>query len=431
MSDSMIDKYRAQWTEMDPKFKWAIGAIGIAGTIFAFVRGEQYEQKKLERDAQKPSVAAPVAGTAAGNASDFTMTAMPRSNRNMGLEDVLAQLEKTRQDSKRSAELSESNAAALNKLTDRLQNIEATKSAAMQRASTGSADLNESLPPPVDFGQPGSPKRPAAGPAADILGGDLNNAAAPAGKVASTSMKVWPEKETTEADSEKSGPPLVIPVNAALESVMLTGINARTNSSGYGASGSVLSANNVGSPFVTRIKGNAILPNGWKLADLGDCFLSGTGIAILSTERANVIANMLSCIDKKGRVFEAPIKAYGVDLDGIQGLSGRLVTKQGAVVAKSFTAGLFSGLGSAVAPQGIQGYNSNQQSGQQQGIQYANPSLIAGTSLGSGIQNAAAQTSKFYMDYAKEMFPVVEVNAGTRVTWILQETVELKLGTKK
>ena len=206
---------------------------------------------------------------------------------------------------------------------------------------------------------------------------------------------------------------------------MLTGINARSNSSGGAASGTVLSANNVGAPFVSRLKGDAILPNGWRVSDFNDCFISGTGIAILSSERANVISNVMSCVDKRGNVYEAKIKAYGVDLDGIQGISGRVVTKQGSLLAKTALAGVASGLGTAFSPTALPGYNQNMQSGDRQGIQWPNPSLVAGSALGGGVNEASKALARFYLDYAKEMFPVIEVNAGTRVTWILQETVEL------
>jgi conjugal transfer pilus assembly protein TraB len=240
-------------------------------------------------------------------------------------------------------------------------------------------------------------------------------------------MHVWPAEVKPAAVKRKEDAPqlLTLPINSALESVMLTGINARSNSAGGAASGTILSANNVGAPFVSKIKGNAILPNGWKVSDFNDCFISGTGIAILSSERANVIANVMSCIDKRGNVYEAKVKAYGVDLDGIQGIAGRVVTKQGSLLAKTALAGVASGLGSAFSPTALPSYNQNAQSGDRQGIQYPNPNLIAGSALGGGISEAGRALSRFYLDYAKEMFPVIEVNAGTRITWILQESVEL------
>ena len=92
---------------------------------------------------------------------------------------------------------------------------------------------------------------------------------------------------------------------------------------------------------------------------------------------------------------------------------------------QSALAGMASGLGSAFSPSSLPSYNTSAVSGQAQGYQLPNPSLIAGSAVGQGINTAAAQLSKFYLEFAREIFPVVEVVAGTRVTWILKETIEL------
>jgi conjugal transfer pilus assembly protein TraB len=219
-------------------------------------------------------------------------------------------------------------------------------------------------------------------------------------------------------------PKLVIPVNSGFEAVMLTGVYARPSGSIGGALGSVQSANTIGAPFVTRVKGSAILPNSWRVADISDCFLGGSAVANLSAERATVIANKLSCVTPSGEVYEASIKAYGVDIDGIQGLAGKVVSKQGAVLGQAFLVGIASGLGSALSPTAIPGYNSGATAGTTQ-YQQPNPAVIAQTAVGQGLQTAASQLSKFYLDFARELFPVVEVVSGTRVTWILLESAEL------
>ncbi|MCC7006506.1 MAG: TraB/VirB10 family protein [Ottowia sp.] len=177
---------------------------------------------------------------------------------------------------------------------------------------------------------------------------------------------------------------------------------------------------------MTRIKGDATLPNGWKLSDLGDCFLGGSGIAILSAERAYVISNTISCIAANGEVYEAPVKAYGLDIDGIQGVAGKVVSKQGAILFQALLTGLAGGLGAALSPTPIPAYNSSAQPGSTQGAQFPDPNLLARTAIGSGINNATSQLSRFYLEFARETFPVIEVVAGTRVTWILKESVEFK-----
>lgn len=447
MSDTgLVAKYKQQWKEMDPKFKVALGAIVIGGGILLVVKSHEHEQFEKEEQDRRIATATMKANAEGGRSlpnGGNTFSALPSSNRNQGLEDLLAALDKAKADAKEAQEHSKNVDEQMRHVTDRLNQIESRGGAgiAATSATGGSAGSTaggqgpggqsyENLPPPVDFGQPGAgsvagtkDKGGEKNPFGD--GADLPAGAAP--KITRTAMKVWnSEAQPAKKASTDGDVVLSVPTSSALESVMLTGINARSNSSGDAASGTILSANNVGAPFVTRVKGNAILPNGWRVSDFNDCFISGTGIAILSSERANVISKDMTCIDKRGNVYESKINAYGVDLDGIQGLSGRVVTKQGSLLAKTALAGVASGLGSAFSPTALPSYNQNAQSGQQQGYQMPNPSLIGGSALGGGVNEASKALSKFYLDYAKEMFPVIEVNAGTRVTWILQETVELK-----
>jgi conjugal transfer pilus assembly protein TraB len=113
-------------------------------------------------------------------------------------------------------------------------------------------------------------------------------------------------------------------------------------------------------------------------------------------------------------------------VDGTLGIAGKVVSKQGALLLQAALTGMASGLGAALAPSAIPAYNSNAVSGSTTGVQYPNPAAVAQTAVGQGINQAASQLSKFYLDYAKETFPVVEVVSGTRVTWVLKETVELK-----
>jgi conjugal transfer pilus assembly protein TraB len=457
MAAEGLEKIKQQWSDMDPKFKAAIGAIVIGGGIMVYVKGQEHDRLVAEQEATAKARAEAAAMAASNNPASggLTLKAMPTTVRNQGLEDLISELDKTREDAKQSKEAAVSAAALVQKMDERMRQLEngkvggtgnavgtfGTSGAASPAAGPGS--FSDGLPPPVSFAQPGGDARPpaagtpaamtSANPAQVDFGGAPTEGYPAARPQAKTKMHTWADESAPAANKKTAPKPpaLTMPQSSALEAVMLTGINARSNSSGNAAAGTILSANNVGSPFVTRVKGNAILPNGWRVSNFSDCFISGNGIAVLSAERANVISNAITCVDKKGRIFESAIKAYGVDLDGIQGLSGRVVTKQGSLLAKTALAGVASGLGTALTPQGIPGYNSNQGSGTTQGVLYPNLNLVGQTALGSGVAEGAKALSKFYLDYAKEMFPVVEVKAGTRVTWILQETVELSQPSDK
>lgn len=456
MATEGLAKYKEQWSQMDPKFKYGIVAIVIAGGIMVYFNGKEHDRILAEQEAaaKAKSEAAAAAASANPAGGGMKLSAMPTTVRNQGLEDLIAELDRTREEARSSKEAATSAQTVVQKMEDRLKQLENGRSGAGSYGGVGSSggqpqpgnrdgvgSFSDGLPPPVDFAQPGVDGRPqgtapgkaSASSGAGVVDFGTPGATAAVKPAARTAMKTW-NVEVESGPAKKNGmklPALTLPKNAGIEAVMLSGINARSNASTGAAVGSILSANNVGAPFVTRVKGDVILPNGWRVSNFADCFISGNGVAVLSTERANVIADSMSCVDRKGRIFEAPIKAYGLDLDGIQGLTGRVVTKQGSLLAKTALAGVASGLGTALSPQQIPGYNSNQQSGSTQGVVYPNLNLVGQTALGSGVSEGAKALSKFYLDYAKEMFPVVEVKAGTRVTWILSETVELSQPSDK
>ena len=460
---------RSKWIELDSSAKnvWIFGFIIICFLLGwqAYSNYDYHNRQALKKSAVRTSDLSRFSGQQNPSALNGLQTAdsmlgnslLPQTNRNLGLEDLKADFDNTRQvvieakDELR--QMSEQNKQLQAKILLLEQTVQTpahpvgsgfSQAAQITTSNTSlvsgaRVSMKSNLPPPVDFNQDLQSNSSLNSDRWTDSDSHLNsisssNSNKPVGTHSVTLplnenplhlIHQWsaPEQET------KSGPPpnhfVTIPATSVIDAVMLSGINARTSATGGTTGGSIIAANNVGSPFISRVKGSAILPNGWRVADLTDCFLSGTGIGILSTERANVTADKLTCISSAGLIFEAKIKAYGVDLDGIQGLSGRLVTKQGSILAKEAAAGMFAGVGTAFSPQALPAYSSNATSGSQQGYVMPNASLIAGSAVGQGVSTSLGQLSKFYLDYARQMFPIVEVNAGTRVSWVVQESFDL------
>ena len=446
-----IAKKKTEWVEMDSHFKWIIYSILICSPVLIYVRAGQHaeiekhlvelQEKKNEKgNAGGGGSAQANGGRGSGSPADPANTirgsnVLPYSYRNQGLETLKAQLDMAVAEAKKASQMSNDQTGQFKIVMDRLNKLE-TQSRNNDRPSSKEQSLpdnsNRGVAPEssstVGFGLnqklPGSLDKSADPPSVDFNQG-IGNTTVVTPVSPSREMKSWGNEQALDKGaSKKTLPTVSLPTNSGIEVVMLTGINARSNASGSLPAGSVTSANNVGAPFVTRVKGEAILPNRYKVSLLNDCFISGSGVAVLSTEKAKMIADKLTCISATGEIFETKIKAYGVDLDGNEGISGRVVTKQGSILAKAALAGVASGMGQAFSPQGISGYNSNATSGQQ-GIQYANPSLVAQQGIYGGVNTASAMLSKFYLDYAKDMFPVIEVDAGTRITWILKETLDV------
>ena len=408
-----FEKIKQDWNDLDSRWKAVMISIAAVGAVTVGMRAMHGEPVATQ------TVSDPRSGDPLNTAADkargettFRTRVLPQPSRNQGLEDMRTEMDGLRGEVKAVKEILQAKAAVAPPPAS------TATPAPAARAASAAIDLG-SAPAPISFDPPGAGKTP---PSARDLGPP------PVVEPALPKMKVWQEETAAvqaESDADAVGGP-VIPVNSALEGVMLSGINARPSGSIAGAVGSPSAANNVGAPFVSRLKGNAILPNGWKLGDLGDCLLGGSAVAILSAERAYAISETLSCIGADGEVYEAPVKAYALDVDGTLGLAGKVVSKQGSLILQAALTGMASGLGSALAPTAVPSYNTNPANGSQAGIQFPNPAGVAYTAVGQGVNQAASQLSKFYLKYAEETFPVVEVVSSTRVTWVLKESVVLR-----
>ena len=174
-----------------------------------------------------------------------------------------------------------------------------------------------------------------------------------------------------------------------------------------------------------RIRDLAVLPNEIK-GDLKGCFAVAEAYGNLADERAHVRLLRLSCIARDGSsVIDEPIKGFVVDEDGRIGLKGRVVSKMGAMLARSVFAGFLQGFGEA--------YSASSYTQTTSGLgtmTTLNPDDAVKAGIGKGISGGAEQLSKFYLDLARQTFPVIEVGAGKRVTMVVDQGVDLAIREK-
>ena len=197
-----------------------------------------------------------------------------------------------------------------------------------------------------------------------------------------------------------------------MEATMLSGLDAPTTEGGKGEP----------VPVLLRIRDLAFLPNQIR-ANLKGCFVISEGHGSLADERAHLRITSISCLSKKGTaVIDQHVKGFVVDSDGKIGLRGTVVSKMGAIVARSVMAGFFSGIGDAIKSQTTT--VSISPLGQTQTI---DPNQVLAAGAGGGISSAAQQISKFYLDLARQTMPVIEVGAVRDVTLVISEGVELEI----
>jgi conjugal transfer pilus assembly protein TraB len=97
-------------------------------------------------------------------------------------------------------------------------------------------------------------------------------------------------------------------------------------------------------PVLIRLSDNSVLPNRFR-GEYRDCFVIAAGYGDISSERAYLRTENLSCVRADGAALEVKIQGSVYGEDGKVGMRGRLVTKQGQMLANALLAGVVSGIG--------------------------------------------------------------------------------------
>lgn len=205
-----------------------------------------------------------------------------------------------------------------------------------------------------------------------------------------------------------------MPAGAIISGVLLTGADVPTGTM----------ARTDPLPVLMRVKHEAILPNRYR-SDVKECFLILAAQGDLSSERALMRSESLSCIRVDGQLIEVTVDGWAVGDDGKLGLRGRLVSRNGSVVAKAAAAGFAQALSEIYRPVRIQSFNT--QPGSTALFQAPDGSEALSASGFAGVGGGAAQLAEYYMELADQIVPVVEVDAGRSVDVVLLEGVALTI----
>lgn len=223
-------------------------------------------------------------------------------------------------------------------------------------------------------------------------------------------VQLQPEEKIEDDVKEE----LYMPAASIMTGVLLNGLDAPT---GQGARKDPF-------PVAVRIQKEAVLPNHYR-ADVRECFALASGYGDLSTERAFLRTETISCVREDGGVIEAKLKGYIVGEDGKAGLRGRLVSKQGQIIAKSLMAGFAGGVANAFDVNPVPVINTSP-GGSTQYQETMSSGLMQGAAM-KGASTALDRVAQFYIEMAESMFPVVEIDAGRRADIIITGGVKLKI----
>lgn len=228
--------------------------------------------------------------------------------------------------------------------------------------------------------------------------------------------------KATEAEGKNDKPQelsVTLPAGSILSGVLVTGMDAPTGKQ----------AQRDPFPSLIRIKNEAILPNRFR-ADFRECFMIAGGWGDLSSERAYMRAERLSCVRNDGSVLEASLEAYATGEDGKAGLRGRLVSKQGAIIARSLGAGFLQGLAGAFNVQKVPTINVTRAGDNGKTVQPVYEQAFDSNALQSagfsGAGSALERIADFYLEMAESIFPVIEIDALREVDFIVNKGMTVK-----
>ena len=199
-----------------------------------------------------------------------------------------------------------------------------------------------------------------------------------------------------------------VPAGSFARAALLTGVDAPTG-------GGNQQQNPM--PVLMRLQDDVQLPNEFR-APLKGCFVLGNAVGDLSTERALIRLDRLSCVDESGNAIDKKVAGWATDETGRDGVRGEVVYKAGKVIANAITSGLLSGIGEGVRADSVQQNTTITGAVTEQ---VTNP-WRAG--IGKGVAKSFDRISEFYLKQADRIFPVISIDPGRSLEVVFLKGVD-------
>lgn len=205
-----------------------------------------------------------------------------------------------------------------------------------------------------------------------------------------------------------------IPAGSFARAILLSGVDAETG----------LNSATDPDPILIRITDHGTLPRKFK-SDLKDCHIIGSAYGNLSSERAKIRIEKLSCTEiATAEIIETEVAGYITGEDGRAGIRGEVVSTEGKLLGNSFLAGMLGGFSNTLNPnQGVQQPTIVFKEDGNNKLPTPSINQKVREGLSAGASNSMDRLSKYYIDRAESLQPIVQVGAGRKVDVIFTEGV--------
>jgi conjugal transfer pilus assembly protein TraB len=197
-----------------------------------------------------------------------------------------------------------------------------------------------------------------------------------------------------------------VPSGTFAKAVVLGGVDADASVDGQNRNNGVL---------LFKIISPGTLPNG-KRSDLQGCFVTASAYGDISSERAFITLDKLSCAQNNRPIIDKSVTGWAF-FGGKVGIKGIPLMRDGKVVQWAGISGALSGVAQAA-----QYAQSVQSFGAFGGATSVVPSSKIGAFSGyGGASKAAEKLSEYYIKRAEQYHPVIQIGAGNKVNIVFKD----------
>lgn len=178
-------------------------------------------------------------------------------------------------------------------------------------------------------------------------------------------------------------------------------------------------------PVLFQVEGDILIANN-DTESLDNCMLIGSAKGNMNSQTADIRLHNITCSLADGtKMIEGSISGWVIGENGIPGVQGELMHKNGAWLSKTFVAGFLETFASAFSNTDSTEITFDDE----------DDDVSPGNAIGDNLKSAGAgglstvfgRLGEYYLQMAEQIFPVIEVKGGRTVNILLKGGEDLKI----